>query len=123
MPKIPEPQEDENGDVMAGDRRLSRPDSALPDWHIPDATYRPVPIVWFAGALLFQIIALTVLFFTLHSKDGMFTIAGSVIASIGILVWTWNRGMASASHAWKITTCISMFLVLLLYCASASVRL
>ncbi len=39
--EYPNPREE---DIYAGERRVSRPDSALPDWHIPDAAYRPIPI-------------------------------------------------------------------------------
>ena len=62
--KYPNPREE---DIYAGDRRVSRPDSALPDWHIPDAKYRPIPIAWFAAAFLIQMVVLAIV--SLHSVD------------------------------------------------------
>ena len=43
-------------DIMAGERRISRTDTALPDWYVSDAAYRPIPIAWFAGALVLQVL-------------------------------------------------------------------
>jgi hypothetical protein len=43
-------------DIMAGERRISRTDTALPDWYVSDAAYRPIPIAWFAGALILQVL-------------------------------------------------------------------
>lgn len=120
---MPEPQEDENGDVMAGDRRLSRPDSSLPDWQIPDGHYRPIPIVWFAGALLIQVVVLPVIFMLLLSKHGLFTvvIAAAVTGATGL--WTWRRGMQHASFGWRVSTILMLVTVLALVIISASPRI
>ena len=120
---MPDPQEDEHGDVMAGDRRISRPDSSLPDWHIPDASYRPIPIAWFAGAFLLQMVVLFTIFIVFISKHGAFTVALGALATGVIGAWTWERGMKTAGNGWKIAT-IAMLLVQFLFVfAGASERL
>ena len=86
----PDPREE---DIYAGDRRMSRPDSALPDWHIPDASYRPIPIAWFAGAFMMQMVILFALFMLLLGTSGWITIALSAFATGMLGMWTWERGM------------------------------
>ena len=120
---MPEPQEDDDGDVMAGDRRISRPDSALPDWHIPDASYRPIPIAWFAGAFLLQMVVLFAIFMMLISKNGAFTIGLSALATGAIGKWTWERGMKNASNGWKIATIVMLTVQLAFIMLGASERL
>lgn len=100
---------------MAGDRRIARTDTALPDWYASDTAYRPIPIVWFAGALILQVIAQPVLFFGLHFGLGLgslLTFAFAMLASGLIWHMTWERGMAQASTAWRIAT--GLMLVFLL---------
>ena len=105
--EYPNPREE---DIYAGDRRMSRPDSALPDWHIPDAQYRPIPIAWFAAAFLLQMLILFVMFVILLGQSGWLTIALSALASGAIGKWTWDRGMRDAGRGWQITT-IAMLLI------------
>lgn len=71
---------------------------------MPVGTYRPIPIVWFAGAWVVQVFALVVLFLVLSSKAALFTIVATALASLGIGHWTFGRGMSRASTAWKIFT-------------------
>lgn len=92
------------GEIMAGDRRLARPDNALPDWHMPDASYRPVPIAWFAAAFLIQMVVLFVLFLMLLGSSGWVTIVMASIATLAIGGWTWERGMKNAGPGWQIAT-------------------
>ncbi len=99
-------EEEDDPDVMAGDRRISRPDSALPDWHIPDAHYRPIPIVWLTGAALLQMVVLFGIFVVLSEKHGTITIVLSAFATGMIGSWTWMRGMAQSSQGWKTATVI-----------------
>ena len=108
---------------MAGDRRLSRPDSALPDWHIPDAAYRPIPIAWFAGAFLLQLVVLYAGFLLLASAHPFWTIAGSVLATLVIGLWTWNRGMSSAAKGWRIATAAMLLVQLGFVMLAAIARL
>ena len=116
---MPDRQEDENGDVMAGDRRLSRPDSALPDWYLPDASYRPIPIAWFAGALVLQVIAMPTIFVTMIGFGPTLTIGVSTLASAVIWLLSWQRGIRTASRAWQIATLVMLGFFLALNCLAA----
>ncbi len=101
--KFPNPREE---DIMAGDRRLSRPDSSLPDWEMPDTAYRPVPIVWFTGAFFLHFVASSVILVALLSLSPTATIVLSALAGGAVLKWTWDRGMNSAGNGWKVATFI-----------------
>lgn len=108
---------------MAGDRRLSRPDSALPDWHIPDAKYRPIPIAWFAAAFLLQMVVLTAIFVILSGQTGWITIALSALATGALGMWTWDRGMKDAGNGWKIATVLMLTAQLAFVCLGAASRI
>ena len=95
---FPDPREE---DIMAGDRRVSRPDASLPDWEVPDTAYRPVPIVWFTGAMIGQLVVLSVLFWLLAGAHGSYTMGFGGLATGMIGAWTWRRGMARASAGWR----------------------
>lgn len=104
---MPERQEDEDGEVWGGDRRLARPDTSLPDWEMPDGAYRPVPIVWFAGALFLQIlvqplIALVVI--GMLEFPAWVNLVFAFLATGMIAQMTWSRGMGRASPAWQFCT-------------------
>ena len=116
----PDPREE---DIYAGDRRVSRPDSALPDWHIPDAKYRPIPIAWFAAAFLMQMVVLFVIFLVLSTQSGWVTIALSSLATGAIGMWTWDRGMRDAGNGWKIATFLVLIAQLAFICLGASTRI
>lgn len=88
-------------DVVFGDRRLSRPDTSLPDWEVPDSAYRPVPIVWFTAALIAQQIALGAVFAAIPAGSNRIAIALAALLSAMIGRWTWERGMGSASLGWR----------------------
>ena len=122
MPKgdYPDPREE---DIYAGDRRVSRPDSALPDWHIPDAKYRPIPIAWFAAAFLIQLVVLFAIFMVLASQSGWLTIALSSLATGAIGMWTWDRGMRDAGRGWQIATVLMLVGQLGFICLGASTRI
>ncbi len=105
-------QEQGEGDIMAGDRRLSRPDSALPDWYMSDAAYRPIPIVWFAGAMMAQVIAQPIAFLVTGSLNfpAWLMIATAALVSVLIGKWAWKRGIGGAGMGWKIVTiCMLVF--------------
>ena len=104
-PKYPNPREE---DIYAGDRRLSRPDSALPDWHIPDAKYRPIPIAWFAAAFLLQMVVLVVIFMVLLDESAWITVVLCSLATGALGKWTWDRGMKDAGTGWKIATVLML---------------
>ncbi|WP_394727585.1 hypothetical protein [Altererythrobacter sp. GH1-8] len=110
---MPDPQEDPNrdndGDVMAGDRRIARPDTALPDWHNPDASYRPIPIVWFTAAFLVQSVVLFGIVMVFMGMSGIVTIALSILTTWIIGKKTWDRGMKGASERWKGATITVLF--------------
>ncbi|WP_298466426.1 hypothetical protein [uncultured Erythrobacter sp.] len=116
----PDPREE---DIMAGDRRISRPDSSMPDWYIPDASYRPIPIAWFAAAVLIQTVAISMIFFVFVAKSGWFTILLAGVASLGILHWSWDRGIGRAGTGWRSATIIVMAIQFLLICIGVSDRL
>lgn len=117
---FPDPREE---DIMAGDRRVSRPDASLPDWEVPDSAYRPVPIVWFTGAMIGQMVVLSVLFWLLAGAHGSYTIASGGVATGMIGAWTWRRGMARASAAWRWATIIMLTLQLGLLLLAVTPRL
>lgn len=107
---------------MAGDRRVSRPDSALPDSIIPDASYRPIPIAWFAAAFLLQMIVLFALFVVLIGLSGWLTIALSAIVTGALGKWTWERGMKNAGSGWQIATAVMLAVQLAFVCLGAASR-
>lgn len=110
-------------DIMAGDRRISRPDSSLPDWEMPDTAYRPIPIVWFTGAFVIQMVVLFVLFVVLLNLHGAITIALSALVTGLIVAWSWDRGLKDAARGWQIATIAVMAVQFLLICAGVSNRL
>ncbi|MBD2841818.1 hypothetical protein [Erythrobacter rubeus] len=119
-PRYPNPREE---DIMAGDRRISRPDSSLPDWEVPDTAYRPIPIVWFTGALVVQMVAVFAIFILLLGQHGAITIALSALVTGAIGAWTWDRGMKDAGTGWKVATLAILTLTFLLVCAGSLDRL
>ncbi|WP_108790751.1 hypothetical protein [Erythrobacter sp. Alg231-14] len=110
-------------DIMAGDRRISRPDSSLPDWEMPDAAYRPIPIAWFAGAFLLQMGVLAGIFILLSGQSGWLTIAAAGLATGIIGQWTWDRGMREAPTGWKVATIIVLLVQLAFVCLGAGARI
>jgi hypothetical protein len=118
--EYPDPREE---DIYAGDRRVSRPDSALPDWHIPDASYRPVPIAWFAAAFMMQMVVLTILFVMLLGQSGWVTIILCGLATLALGVWTWERGMRAAGSGWQTATALMLAAQFALVCLGAAPRL
>lgn len=117
--QYPDPREE---DIYAGDRRLSRPDSALPDWHIPDAAYRPIPIAWFAAAFLLQMTLLFAIFVVLIEQSGWVTIALSALATGALGKWTWERGMKDAGNGWRVATALMLAVQLSFVCLGAATR-
>jgi len=116
---LPTGREIDESDTAYFDRRLSRADCALPDWDIPDAAYRPVPIVWFFSAWLVQTFGL-VLAFVVFSSFGPYAMTAVFsLLSGAVAIWTWNRGMKSAGMGWKIATKL-MLLVQLSFAAQSS---
>lgn len=115
-------EDDESADIMAGDRRIARADSALPDSIIPDAAYRPVPIAWFTAAFLLQMVALTFLFIVLLAKPGWVTMLFAAAATVILGAWTWDRGMKNAGTGWQIATAAMLALQLGLVCLGAAAR-
>lgn len=99
---------------MAGDRRLSRPDSSLPDWEMPDTSYRPVPIVWFTGAFLLHFVISSAIMMILLNQAAWLPIGLTALAGGAVLKWTWYRGMSGAAMGWRVAT-IMMLAVNLLY--------
>ncbi|MET4133334.1 hypothetical protein ABIE62_002482 [Porphyrobacter sp. MBR-155] len=118
--KYPDPREE---DIMAGDRRVSRPDSALPDSIIPDASYRPIPIVWFAAAFLIQMTTLFALFVVLQNQSGWIVIGLAALITGMLGMWTWDRGMKAAGTGWKVATIAMLAAQLAFVCLGAASRL
>ena len=73
-----------------------------------DAAYRPIPIVWFAAAILIQAVVIFIVFLALMAKPGLFTLLLSALASGMIAKWTWDRGMQHAGAIWKTATALVM---------------
>ncbi|MDG6079532.1 hypothetical protein E3U23_10030 [Erythrobacter litoralis] len=101
---------DDEDDVMAGDRRIARTDTALPDWYVSDAAYRPIPIAWFAGALVLQVILQPVLAIvtTGIGFSRWFAIGLCLLASGFIWHITMERGMARAALGWRIALALML---------------
>ncbi len=95
---------------MAGDRRISRPDSSLPDWYISDAKYRPIPIAWFAAAILIQTVVITGIWYVTLTTSGWVTIVLAALASIGVFLWSWGRGIGTAGQGWQFATIAVMLM-------------
>ena len=95
-------------DIVYGDRRISRPDVSLPDWDVPDSTYRPVPIVWFTGAMFVTMFALGLLALLFVSISGWLTLVLATLATVVIGDWTWRRGMSTARAGWKAATVLML---------------
>lgn len=118
MPDFKDPREE---DIVYGDRRISRPDSQLPDWEVPDAAYRPVPIVWFTGAFFVHLFVLIVLSVILMAQPLWLVIAICGAATGGIGQWTWNRGMRDAALGWRVATVMMLAVNLFFAAAAASI--
>ncbi|MEE4206775.1 MAG: hypothetical protein V2I39_10810 [Erythrobacter sp.] len=116
----PDPREE---DIMAGDRRISRPDSSLPDWYISDASYRPIPIAWFAAAVLIQAVVAYAVFFALMDENGWITLGLTGLASLAIYFWSLARGLAAARPGWRIALGVVLVLQFLLVTIGTSPRL
>ena len=110
-------------DIVYGDRRISRPDVQLPDWDIPDGSYRPVPIVWFTGALFAQIFLTGFLFLVLVGKSGGLTIAITAMSTAAIGAWTWQRGMGNAGIGWRVATVLMLLFWFALFASAAGAQL
>ncbi|MGB3711093.1 MAG: hypothetical protein WA985_05340 [Erythrobacter sp.] len=106
-------------DVTYGDRRISRPDASLPDWEMPDTAYRPIPIVWFTGALIAEFALVSVLLMLLWGRGGWLLVALATLGTAGIAFWTWERGMKHAGAAWQGATAIVLAALLGLACLAA----
>lgn len=118
--EYPDPREE---DIYAGERRVSRPDSALPDWHNPDAAYRPIPIAWFAAAFLIQMVTLLCLFVILSGQPGWVTISLSTLVTVVLARWTWDRGMNEAAAGWQFATAVVLAIQLALVWLGAAARI
>ena len=119
-PEYLDPREE---DIVYDGRRISRPDSSMPDWYIPDTQYRPIPIAWFAAAIIIQTVVISAVFFILINKSGWLTIALGAGASAVIYAWSWDRGIKSAGSGWQTATGVVMALQFALICLGVSDRL
>jgi hypothetical protein len=75
---------------------------------LPEATYRAVPIVWFASAMMLQFFALA--FLLSLPVIGIAIVALSAMVSVIVRFWIFRRGMARSSRAWKIATDAALLL-------------
>lgn len=102
--EYPDPRKE---DVVYDERRISRPDSSLPDWYASDTAYRPIPIVWFAGALILQVFAMPAVFLVGAVWLGfppLVTVAVALLVSGLIWHLAMERGLRGASLAWRFVT-------------------
>ena len=107
-PPQPEYKDPRKEDIVYGDRRLSRPDTDFPDWYMPDAIYRPIPIAWFAAAILLHAVVITAIAIVLLASSAWLTLGLVIIASIGIYQWAWARGIGGAARGWQIAMAVVM---------------
>ena len=110
-------------DIVYGDRRISRPDSQLPDWYMPDGAYRPIPIVWFAAALMAQCWGLLFTIRIFGSFPGWIVMALGALLSFTIGALTWQRGMKATGMGWKIATIVMLVVTFALSFAGSATRL
>lgn len=75
---------------------------------LPEATYRAVPIVWFVSAVMAQFFALA--FLLSLPVIGIAIVALSAVVSCIVRCWTFKRGMAQASRAWRTATDVALLL-------------
>ncbi|MEM8917940.1 MAG: hypothetical protein AAGE37_03690 [Pseudomonadota bacterium] len=75
---------------------------------VPEAHYRPIPIVWFAGAWFLQSIGMTIMYLVLRNTAAIFTILTCAIISYGVWHWANERGMKDASSGWVFTTMVAL---------------
>lgn len=75
---------------------------------LPEGTYRPVPIVWFAAAWFLQSIVLLVVFFSLLNNHPAINIIACGLVTIAIGRWTFRRGMADAGSGWRLLTILAL---------------
>ncbi|GAB5347588.1 hypothetical protein [Alteriqipengyuania sp. 357] len=100
--------DDHKDDIIYGGRRLSRGDSSLSDWEMPDTAYRPVPIVWFTGAFFIHFIVGCLLLVIVPTKLPAISTALCGLLAAAVAKWTWDRGMSSAGTGWKAATLIML---------------
>lgn len=103
-------------------RNKPRADTALADSLLPDASYRPIPIAWFAGAMILQGIAVCLVYAIFSGVAGWFTVAGGLLVTAYVLSVTWQRGMAQASLGWRMATVFVLALNLVLVSLAALSR-
>lgn len=72
---------------------------------MPAASYRPIPIVWFVGALFVQHWALRFILAFLVQWPSAVAMA---LASLVIARRTFRRGMADAALLWRLATLMAM---------------
>lgn len=106
--RFPDPREEE---IVYGDRRISRPDASLPDWEVPDTSYRAIPIVWFTGAFITHLVAVTSIVILFAPAGALVTIPLSALSAGLIGAWTWERGMKDAATGWKLATATCLCLI------------
>ncbi len=117
-PEYPDPRKE---DIVFGDRRISRPDASLPDWEVPDAAYRPVPIVWFVGAMFAEFVAIWLIALIFWSQATWLVAVLATLLTGAVAHWTWRRGMGRAGVGWKVATMLMFaFQLGLLFLALAS---
>ena len=78
--------------------------TAVPGTWMPEAAYRPVPIVWFGGAFVFQSIQLVVFTIMFAARQPIYTAVTTLVATLAIAFWTWNRGIRDSSLVWQAAT-------------------
>jgi len=86
---------------------------------VPDTAYRPIPIVWFTGAFVIQMVVVFAIFVVFLSQHGSITIGLSALATGTIGAWTWDRGMKDAGVGWRVATLLVLIATFLLVCAGA----
>lgn len=116
-PRFPDPREE---DIAYGDRRLSRPDASLPDWEVPDTSYRPIPIVWFTGAFLIHLAICLAILVALGGFGPWVTVPLAALAAGTTGAWTWERGMAGAGNGWKVATVLFLLFNVLFVLSATS---
>lgn len=89
---------------------------------VPEGTYRPVPIVWFAAAWIVDSFSIGFLFLLLINKPAILTWLTTLLVSFVVARWTFNRGMHHAGSGWKIATVAALAINWGLIALTASAR-
>lgn len=93
-----DPEDDDGPPVDTGIRSMDLGSS------FPEGSYRPVPIVWLAGAWLLLNVAGVFVYLLLSGYPPIVRVVAIGLLALVIGGWTFDRGMKHAGAGWKLFT-------------------